>query len=67
MAGEILHPATSSGHLWQHILRQKLSGFFSAPESDGFPLLKIETRLDAGGHSKVQEQLGHDSHSGSQP
>jgi len=68
MAGDILHPSTSSGHLMQRILCQKLlSCFFSPPESEVLSLLKVDTKLDTGGHSKVQEQLGHESHSGSQP
>lgn len=68
MAGDILLPSTSSGHLGQCILRQKLrSVSFSACESNEFPLLDVESRLDTGGHSKVLEQLGHDSCSGSQP
>jgi len=68
MAGDILHPSTSSGHLVQRILCQKLlSCFFSPPESDVLSLPKVESKLNRGGHSKLQEQLGHDSHSGSQP
>ena len=67
-AGDILLPSTSSGHLGQRILCQKLQSVsFSACESNEFPLLDVESRLDTGGHSKVLEQLGHDSCSGSQP
>lgn len=43
MAAETLHPSTSSGHLWQHILHQKLlSGAFQLLNLIGFHCTRLK-------------------------
>lgn len=62
--GDILPASTSSGHLGQRNVRQKL---YSVSGLLGFSLTDMQMELQTAGQSKVLEQLGHDKINGSQP
>lgn len=62
--GDSLLTSTSSGHLGQRNVRQKLYSVSGLP---CFSLTDVQMELKTAGQSKVLEQLGHDKINGSQP